>query len=271
MTELAQRFNINVSGAPGGRPIVFAHGFGCDQNMWRFVAPAFEANHTVVLFDHIGCGRSDATAFDPDEYSNLDRYADDVISVVADLDLGSAVFVGHSVSATMGVLASIKRPELFAALVLLGPSPRYVNDDGYVGGFERTDIDALLESLASNYLGWSRSMASVIVAHDHRPELSDELVESFCRVEPSIALQFARVTFLGDNRSDLTDVAIPTLIVQCSDDAIAPVEVGEFVQRSIAGSELAMIETAGHCPHLTDPRATIDAITSFLDRRLVGW
>lgn len=268
MTGVVERFHVNVAGPATGSPLMFAHGFGCDQHMWRFVASAFEHDHRVILFDHIGCGRSDASAFDAVEYQDLERYATDIISILTELDVGPTVFVGHSVSAMMGVLASIARPELFKALVLVGPSPRYVNDAGYVGGFDRTDIDGLLSSLESNYLGWSRSMAPVIMSHPDRPELSDELVESFCRVDPAIARQFARVTFLSDNRVDLRDVTVPTLVVQCRDDVIAPVTVGEFVNREIADSELTMIETSGHCPHLSEPESTIEAIRRFVDRRL---
>lgn len=268
MADVRERFHVNVSGAPTGTPMVFAHGFGCDQNMWRLVAPAFEHDHRVALFDHIGCGRSDASSFDAAEYRDLERYAADIISILIDLGAGPAVFVGHSVSAIMGVIASIARPDLFAALVLVGPSPKYVNDDGYFGGFDRDDIDGLLGSLENNYLGWSRAMAPVIMAHADRPELSDELAESFCRVDPTIARQFARVTFLSDNRAELGQVTVPTLVVQCRDDAIAPVPVGEFVNSEIPDSEFAMIETSGHCPHLSDPDQTIAAIRSFIDRRL---
>ncbi|NNE11646.1 MAG: alpha/beta hydrolase [Ilumatobacter sp.] len=248
--------------------MLFAHGFGCDQHMWRFVAPPFEDRYRIVLFDHIGCGGSDASSWDPLEYSALDRYADDVIEIIDELDLGPTVFVGHSVSAMMGVVASIRRPELFAGLVLIGPSPCYVNDrgSGYVGGFEASDIDGLIESLDNNYLGWSRSMAPVITAHDDRPELAAELAEAFCRVEPSIARQFARVTFLSDNRDDLDAVSVPTTILQCTEDAIAPTEVGDYVHERIPDSRLVHIDTAGHCPHLSDPEPTAAAIGRFLEQ-----
>jgi sigma-B regulation protein RsbQ len=236
--------------------------------MWRWVAPAFEARNRVVLFDHIGCGRSDAGAYDPGAYSELDGYASDVIEIADALELGPMVFVGHSVSAMMGVLASVRRPDLFAGLVLIGPSPRYIDDPtaGYVGGFEAADIEGLLTSLESNYLGWSQAMAPVIMAHADRPELAAELAASFCRIDPAIARRFARVTFLSDNRGDLAAVPVPVLVVQCRDDAIAPVEVGEYVHRAIPDSEFELIDTAGHCPHLTEPDATVDALRRFLDR-----
>jgi sigma-B regulation protein RsbQ len=258
------RFNVRTSGRPDGQPIVFAHGFGCDQNMWRHVAPAFEKDYRVVLFDHVGAGGSDLSAYDPDRYSTLAGYADDVLRLCRELDLHDVVFVGHSVSSMIGVLAALREPERFAKLVLVGPSPRYVNDDTYVGGFEKEDITELLESLDSNYLGWSSVMAPVIMGNPERPELGAELTASFCRTDPDIARQFARVTFLSDNRADLARVRTPTLVLQCSDDAIAPIEVGTFVADTIPDSRLVLLQATGHCPNLSAPEATTDAIAAFL-------
>ena len=244
--------------------MVFSHGFGCDQNMWRFVAPAFEHRYRVVLFDHVGAGSSDASAYSPERYGSLDGYARDVVEMAEALDLRDAVFVGHSVSAMIGVLAGALAPERFGALVLIGPSPRYLDDGDYVGGFTEDDISGLLASLDSNYLGWSATMAPVIMGNADRPELGAELTASFCRTDPEIQKRFARVTFLSDNRGDLSRVELPTLVVQCSDDVIAPTPVGEYVHRHIAGSRLVRLAATGHCPNLSAPEETVQAIAQFL-------
>jgi sigma-B regulation protein RsbQ len=258
------RNNVTITGRPDGRPLIFAHGFGCDQNMWRYVAPAFAAEHRVVLFDHVGAGESDLSAYDPERYGTLAGYAQDVIEICAELELHDAVFVGHSVSAMIGVLAADRAPEHIGALVLVGPSPRYIDDEGYTGGFSRADIDELLESLNSNFLGWSSAMAPAIMGNPDRPELGEELTASFCRTDPEIAERFARVTFMSDNRADLAAVAVPTLVLQCSDDAIAPQPVGEYVHRAIPGSRFRQLAATGHCPNLSAPEETIAAIRAFL-------
>ncbi len=260
---LSQRNNVRISGR-GRRPMLFAHGFGCDQNMWRLMTPAFEAHYKVVLFDHVGAGRSDIAAYDRERYGSLDGYAQDVVELCQAHDLSDVVFVGHSVSAMIGVLAAKRDPSRFGALILVGPSPRYVNDDGYEGGFSRQDIEELLDSLDSNYLGWSSAMAPAIIGNPERPELATELTNSFCRTDPTIASQFARVTFLSDNRADLAQVKIPTLILQCSDDIIAPTSVGDFIHAQIPGSSLVQLKATGHCPNLSAPAETADAIQAFL-------
>ena len=244
--------------------MLFAHGFGCDQNMWRFVAPAFADRFRIVLFDHVGAGRSDLSAYDRNKYSALDGYASDVLEICRALDLRRTIFVGHSVSAMIGVLAALQEPDRFDKLVLVGPSPRYINDEGYIGGFTREDIDGLLDSLDTNYLGWSSAMAPVIMGNPDRPELGKELANSFCRTDPAIASQFARVTFLSDNRADLPRVGIRTLVLQCSEDAIAPRPVGEYVHRQIPDSELVVMKATGHCPNLSAPEETIAAIRAFV-------
>jgi sigma-B regulation protein RsbQ len=259
------RNNVTLSGQAGGAVMVFAHGFGCDQNMWRFVAPAFEDRYRTVLFDFVGAGQSDLSAYDPERYSTLGGYAADVTDLVQALDLHDVVFVGHSVSAVIGVLAAIEQPDRFAALVLVAPSPRYLNDDGYAGGFSETDIESLLTSLDRNYLGWSSAMAPVIMANPDRPELGAELTASFCRTDPEIQKRFARATFLSDNRADLALVKLPTLILQCSDDPIAPESVGEYVHAQIPGSVLTKLRATGHCPNLSSPAETVAAIAAFLD------
>ena len=244
--------------------MIFAHGFGCDQNMWRFVAPAFADRYRIVLFDHAGAGGSDLAAYDRNKYSSLQGYANDVLEICRELELTDAAFVGHSVSAMIGVLAALQEPDRFDALVLVGPSPCYIDDGDYVGGFSREDIEGLLESLDSNYLGWSSAMAPVIMGNPDRPELGEELTNSFCRTNPEIARQFARVTFLSDNRADLPQVRTRALILQCSEDVIAPQQVGEYVHRQIPGSELVLLQATGHCPNLSAPEETIAAIRSFL-------
>lgn len=262
--KTTRRNAVSVTGQAGGRPMMFAHGFGCDQNMWRFVAPAFAPTHRLVLFDHVGSGSSDLSAYDDERYSTLDGYASDVLEIVHEHDLWDVVFVGHSVSAMIGVLAAIREPERFDRLVLVGPSPRYLDDDDYVGGFGKADIDEMLESLDSNYLGWSSVMAPVIMGNPERPELGTELTNSFCRTDPEIARKFASVTFLGDNRDDLPKLRTPALILQCSDDVIAPAAVGDYVHRHTPGSTLVAMNATGHCPNLSAPEETVAAIRAYL-------
>lgn len=244
--------------------MLFAHGFGCDQNMWRYVAPRFEDQCKVVTFDHVGAGGSQLSAYDPERYASLSGYADDVLAICRALDLDNVIFVGHSVSAMIGVLAEIAEPDRFAKLVLVGPSPRYIDEDTYVGGFSAVDIDELLGSLESNYLGWSGAMAPVIMGNPDRPELRQELTESFCRTDPEIARQFARVTFTSDNRHDLARVTTPSLVLQCTNDVIAPVAVGEYVRDALPESTLVMLDASGHCPNLSAPDETAEAIDAFV-------
>lgn len=258
------RNNVTIRGRQDGQPLLFAHGFGCDQNMWRWVAPAFEDTHRVVLFDHVGAGGSELGAYSWDKYSSLQGYADDVVDICRELNLTNTVFVGHSVAAMIGVLAAADEPELFDKLVLVGPSPRYTDDGNYVGGFSDDDINGLLDAMDSNYLGWSSTMAPVIMGNPDVPELAEELTNSFCRTDPEIARRFASVTFRSDNRDDLQRVRVPTLVLQCADDVIAPEAVGEFVHASIPGSQLVRLAATGHCPNLSAPQETIAAIKAFV-------
>jgi len=255
--------NARVAGS-GARTMMFAHGYGCDQNMWRFVAPAFAQDFRTVLFDYVGAGGSDLSAYDPVRYGSLDGYADDVIALARALGVKDGVFVGHSVSAMIGLIAARRAPELFSTLVLIGPSPCYINDADYVGGFSQAQIDELLEFLDSNHMAWSQAMAPVIMGNADRPELGEELAASFCQVDPEIARRFARVTFLTDSRADIGSIDARVLILQCREDVIAPPSVGEYVQGAIPGSELVLLDAIGHCPNLSAPGATIAAIRAFV-------
>ncbi len=263
--DVLTRNNVTLTGQTGGQPMVFAHGYGCDQNMWRFVVPAFESEYRTVLFDFVGAGGSDLSAYDPRRYGSLQGYAADVMDVIRALDLHDVIFVGHSVSAMIGVLAAAREPDRFAALVLVAPSPRYIDDEGYAGGFAETDIEDLLASLDRNYLGWSSTMAPVIMGNADRPELGAELTASFCRTDPEVAKRFARATFLADNRADLAGVKLPTLVLQCSDDPIAPDSVGVYVHGQMPGSTLVKLRATGHCPNLSAPAETVTAIADFLN------
>jgi sigma-B regulation protein RsbQ len=257
------RNNVNVSGR-GTQPILFAHGFGCDQNMWRFLVPAFENDYRVVLFDYVGSGKSEASAYDFERYATLDGYAADVLDIIEALDLRDVIFVGHSVSSMVGVLAANRAPERFSKLIMVGPSPRYINDEGYAGGFERADIEGLLDLMDKNYIGWANFLAPVIMKNDERPELTRELSESFCSTDPKITRRFAETTFFADNRADLAHVRVPSLIMQCSEDAIAPVEVGSYLHRTLPHSTFRLLKATGHCPHISHPEETIEAIKTYL-------
>ena len=264
--SLQLRNNVHVAGR-GDTTVFFAHGFGCDQNMWRLLAPHYAERYRTVLFDLVGSGRSDLSAYDFKKYSSLRGYADDVVELVREFARGPSIFVGHSVSAMIGMLANLAEPARFAAQVMLGPSPCYINDGDYSGGFTRSDIESLLETLESNYLGWSSNMAPVIMGAPEQPELSVELTNSFCRTDPEIAKQFARVTFLSDLRAELPRLEAPTLIVQCSDDLIAPMSVGEYMSRVLPRATLSVVQNVGHCPHLSSPSASTEAIDAFLAKQ----
>ena len=262
--DVLARNNVRVLGR-GARPMLFAHGFGCDQHMWRYVTPAFEDDYRIVLFDYVGCGRSDLGAYDPERYAALDGYVQDVLDVVHALDLRDVILVGHSVSSMVGVLAANREPDRFDRLVLIGPSPRYLNEaPSYVGGFERADIEGLLETMDKNYIGWANFLAPAIMKNPDRPELGEELTESFCSTDPVIARRFAETTFFADNRADLAAVRVPSLILQCSEDIIAPLEVGEYLHRELPGSTLRVMAATGHCPHMSAPDETIALMKAYL-------
>ena len=262
--EILRRNNVNVHGA-GEQPMVFAHGFGCDQNMWRFVTPAFEDDYRIVLFDYVGGGGSDVAAYDPDRYGTLDGYAQDILDVVNALDLRDVILVGHSVSSIIGVLAVNREPDRFERIIMIGPSPRYINDPpDYMGGFERAEIEGLLEMMDKNYIGWANFLAPAIMKNPDRPELGEELTDSFCSTDPVIARRFAEATFFADNREDLARLRTPALILQCADDMIASEQVGEYTHRQLPGSTLHFMKATGHCPHMSHPEETIQAMKEYL-------
>ena len=262
--DIQKRNNVIVRG-DGDTTMVFAHGFGCDQNMWRLMVPDFEKRFRVITFDLVGSGNSDLSAYDRTKYDKLDGYASDLLDVIEADASGPVIFVGHSVSSMIGLLATIAAPERFKAQIMIGPSPCYINDAGYVGGFEREDIDELLTTIDNNYLGWSSAMAPVIMGAPEQPTLSEELPNSFCRTDPDIAKHFARVTFLSDHRADLPKSQVPALILQCSDDLIAPMAVGQYMHRVMPLSTLSIIENVGHCPHLSSPSASSTAMEAFME------
>lgn len=265
--SVQSRNNVHVAGN-GSATMVFAHGFGCDQTMWRFLAPAFAERFRTISFDLVGSGRSDLAAYDRVKYGSLHGYADDLLEILEEFATGPVVFVGHSVSTMIGLLATIKAPERFVAQVMVGPSPCYINDGDYIGGFSREDIDELLETMDANYLGWSSSLAPAIMGAPGQPELRAELTDSFCRNDPEIARHFARVTFLSDHRADLPLSTVPSLILQCSDDLVAPQEVGRYLQRHLPNSTLHVIDNVGHCPHMSAPAESSRAIETFLAQTL---
>ncbi len=268
MNDVLRRHAVTLSGRTDGQPMLFAHGFGCDQTLWRFVAPAFESDYRVITFDYIGAGRSDRAAYDPDRYVSLDGYADDILQICRALDLERVILVAHSVSAVIAMLAAITEPERFSDLILVTPSPRYIDDlPDYRGGFSRADIDGLLEMMDVNALGWAAFLAPIVMGNPDRPELTGDLETTFCSIDPIMARQFAQVTFLADNRHDLAKVSTPSLIIACADDAVAPTEVGDFVHEHLAGSTLRTIDAIGHCPHVSHPRETVAAMRAYLAGR----
>lgn len=268
--DILLRNNVRVFGK-GAQPIMFAHGFGCDQNMWRFITPAFKDNYQIILFDYVGSGKSNLLAYSAERYSDLSGYVQDVLDICETLNLKDIIFIGHSVSAVIGILAAIQQPERFSRLILIGPSPRYINESpDYIGGFERADIEGLFDMMDKNYIGWAKFLAPAIMQNAERPELASELEESFCSTDPVIARRFAEVTFFSDNRSDLTKVRTPSLIMQCAEDIIAPLEVGNYVHKHLPESTLRIMKATGHCPHLSHPDETIQIIKEYLSASHTG-
>lgn len=264
MTDITARNHVTITGE-GERIIMFAHGFGCDQSMWRYILPSFEKDYRIVLFDYVGSGRSDIHAYTHERYGSIEGYVQDVLEIIEELDLANITFVGHSISAMIGMLASIKQPDRFEKLIMIGPSPCYLNEaDGYVGGFERSDILELLDMMEMNYAGWASFMAPIAINDPDSPSLTEELKKSFIAINPVIAKQFAEVTFFSDHREQLASASVPTLIMQCSQDSIVPLEVGQYLQRHLPNSTLSVIEAKGHYPHISHPKETVQLIQQYL-------
>jgi sigma-B regulation protein RsbQ len=261
--DVIKRNNVTLKGT-GNIPMMFAHGFGCDQTMWRFITPEFENRFRLILFDYVGCGKSDLSSYNPHRYNSLDGYAQDIIDVCDTLQLRDVILVGHSVSAVIGILANIQRPNLFKSLILICPSPCYINQPGYEGGFERNDLEELLEVMDNNYVSWAQYLAPIVMKNPENPILSEELAASFCSINPEITKKFAELTFFSDNREDLKKVNTPSLILQCSEDDIAPDAVGSFVNNHLKKSILYKLNATGHCPHMSEPEETIACINKFL-------
>ncbi|MDE4539245.1 alpha/beta hydrolase [Pseudomonas sp. ITEM 17296] len=261
--DIQRRNNVRVHGE-GTSTLVFSHGFGCDQTMWHYLFQHFTNRFRVVLYDLVGAGRSDLDAYESGKYDSLAAYAQDLNDVIDHFGRVPVIVVGHSVSAMIGALADRLSPNRIAAHVMVGPSPCYIDSDGYVGGFKLEDIHSLLHTLDSNYLGWSSAMAPTIMGSPGQPALGDELTNSFCRTDPEIAKQFARLTFLSDNREDIAGLDTPTLILQSSDDMIAPLTVGEYMHAQLPNSVLHLVNNVGHCPHMSAPEACAEAMDNFL-------
>lgn len=263
MADILKRNNVKIYGH-GEKIMVFAHGYGCDQHVWIDIASSFENDYKLVAFDYVGAGKSDLTAYNKERYSTLDGYTEDILEIYETLGLKDTILVGHSVSSMIGLLAAVKSPELFSKLIFLGPSPRYLNDGDYYGGFDRNDLEDLFNMMDNNYLGWSRALAPSIMGNQERPELGERLTNSFCATDPEIAKQFARVTFLSDNRNDLAKLTVPSLTLQCTNDIIAPIQVGQYMHENMQNNTLVIMDASGHCPHMSAPKETINAMKAYL-------
>ena len=261
--DVLRRNNVKVTGN-GSKTMLFAHGFGCDQNMWRFIVPAFENEYKIVLFDYVGCGKSDLSAYNQERYNSLNGYAQDILEICEVLDLNDVVLVAHSVSGMIGALACIEESHRFSEIIFVCPSPRYINDADYLGGFSREEIEGLLDVMDNNFIGWASFLAPVVMKNPENPELTEELEKSFCSIDPVITRNFARVTFFSDNRKDLHKIKVRSLILQCSDDAIAPDEVGSYMQKNLNDATLKRMRATGHCPHMSNPSETIELMQEFL-------
>ncbi|MGI8637584.1 MAG: alpha/beta fold hydrolase [Segetibacter sp.] len=262
-TSVEARNNVNIFGK-GSQPMLFAHGFGCDQNMWRFITPAFEDDYKIILFDYVGAGKSEILAYNADRYATLSGYAQDLLEICGELQLRNVIFVGHSVSAMVGLLAANEQPNYFSKMVMVSPSPSYINDGDYVGGFERTDIEGLLDMMDKNYIGWANFLAPNVMANSDQPDLGEELTQSFCSTDPVIARRFAETTFFSDNRQDLKYNKLDTLVLQSSEDMIAPLEVGDYLDKHLPYSKLRVMKATGHCPHMSHPEEVINLMKEFL-------
>ncbi len=266
MQAILKRNNVSVIGK-GPQTLVFAHGFGCDQNMWRFITPDFIEQYQLVLFDYMGSGKSDIDGYDLRKYSSLDGYADDIIDICHALDLQDVIAIGHSVSATITTLAALKEPKLFSRLIHVSPSPCFLNDPpSYMGGFELSDLEELLSLMDKNYIGWASYLAPIVIGRQASDILTGELSDSFCSTDPVITKNFARATFLSDHRKEFAKTPIPALVIQSQKDNLASTDVGYFLHKTIPESMISVIESEGHCPHMTHPDLVVAAIKNYLLR-----
>lgn len=264
MVDIVRRNNVSIIGE-GKQTMMFAHGFGCDQHVWRHFVRAFQDDYQLVIFDYVGAGQSDQSAYSSERYGSLNGYAEDIIEIIEYLDLQDVIFIGHSVSCMVAIKAAIEKPEYFNRLIFVTPSPSYINDRDYVGGMEKEDLEGLFAIMDSNYLGWSETLAPMVMGNSDRPELGDELTANFCATDPDIAKEFARVTFLSDSRNDLENLKIPSLTLQCTEDMLAPIEVGQYIHEKTPNNTLVVLKATGHCPHLSAPEETIAAIEKYLN------
>ncbi len=249
----------------GDQSIILAHGFGCNQNVWRHLVAAYKSKYKLILFDFVGAGQSDLSAYDSKRYSSLEGYAKDVLEIIEALNIKNALYIGHSVSCMIGVKAAIAQPSYFSKLIFVSPSPCYINDEEYIGGLDKEDLNNLLELMDSNYLGWSSLLAPQVMGNTDQPELGEELVANFCATDPDIAKEFARVTFLSDNRTDLENIQTESLTLQCFNDILAPLAVGYYIEKKAKGNTLKILQATGHCPHMSAPEETIAAISAYIN------
>lgn len=263
-SDVLARHNVKIFGK-GTQPLLFSHGLGCDQNVWHLIVPAFQNDYKIILFDFIGSGQSDISSYNKEKYASLHGYADDVLAICEKLQLKEVILVGHSVSSVIGILAAIKNPTVFSRLIMIGPSPRYINEPGYIGGFEKDEIDELLALMRDNYRDWAAFFGPKAMANPERPELSENLIDSLCTADPAITYDFAKATFLSDNRNDLPILKTPSLILQTAEDIVAPLQVGEYMHKNIPGSTLCNMNATGHFPHLSAPQETIELIKNYLE------
>ncbi|MGG0642661.1 alpha/beta hydrolase [Sporosarcina gallistercoris] len=264
MKSIQQRNHVKIIGQ-GEQTIMLAHGFGCDQSMWQYIAPALAEQYRVVLFDYVGAGNSDISSYQTEKYSTAHGYKQDILEIIDELGLKEIHFVGHSVSSMIGMLAAIERPECFKKFVMIGPSPCYINEpNGYVGGFEKSDIADLLTMMEMNFTGWASYLAPIVTDPTKNPQVTKHVEASFVSTDPQIAREFAEMTFLSDHRDRLASMSIPTLVIQCSDDSIVPIEVGEYLNAHLPSSTLRIMEVKGHYPHISQPEETLKLIQEFL-------
>lgn len=263
MNTVIERNHVRVIGE-GHQIIVMAHGFGCDQNMWQYITPYFKEQYKIVLFDYVGSGKSDMSAYDAEKYNSLHGYKQDLLEVIEALDLEQVIYFGHSVSSMIGLLAAIEQPQKFKQMIMIGPSPCYLNDEHYKGGFEKSDVEDLLSMMEMNFAGWASFMAPFAMGNEGTSPITEELENTFVSCNPQIAKQFAEVTFYSDYRDTIAKLQVPTLIMQCANDSVVPVEVGYYLHKNIKNSELVILDTRGHYPHISEPKLTVELMNNYL-------